>query len=69
MDRSRTKPHSDWKDGFIFLGNHLALDLLNTRPVLNVDPIELLPDMNALLRWFQAAELLPPKETGKLRQQ
>ncbi len=31
-------PHSDWKDGFLFLGNHLALDFLNTRPVQNGEP-------------------------------
>ena len=29
------KRGSDWKEGFLFLGNQLALDLLNTRPVQN----------------------------------
>jgi predicted RNA-binding Zn ribbon-like protein len=51
-----------WKDGFLFLGNQLALDFLNTRPVQNGEPMELLPDFSALLRWFQAAGLLSPRE-------
>lgn len=48
----------DWKDGFLFVGNHLALDLLNTRPIQNGESQELLPDFDALLRWFRAAELV-----------
>jgi predicted RNA-binding Zn ribbon-like protein len=51
---------ADWKDGFLFLGNHAALDFLNTRPVLNEEPVELLPDFAALLRWFRAAGWLDP---------
>src|SRR5215469_4752642 len=60
---------SDWKDGFLFLGNHLALDFLNTRPVQNGEAVELLPDFDALLRWFQAADLLSSGEAARLRQQ
>ena len=48
----------DWKDGFLFVGNHLALDFLNTRPIQNGEPQELLPDFEALLGWFRAAELV-----------
>jgi len=62
-------PQSDWKDGFLFLGNHLALDFLNTRPVQNGEPMELLPDFSALLRWFQAADLLSSREAASLQQQ
>ncbi len=62
-------PHSDWKDGFLFLGNHLALDFLNTRPVQNGEPMELLPDFSGLLRWFQAARLLGSREAANLQQQ
>jgi|SRR5215475_14499137 len=58
-----------WKDGFLFLGNQLALDFLNTCPVQNGEPQELLSDINALLRWFRAAELLSAREFGALRQQ
>ena len=60
---------SDWKDGFLFVGNHLALDFLNTRPVQNDQPMELLPDFSALLRWFQAADLLSTQDAASLQQE
>src|SRR5258706_99731 len=60
---------SDWKDGFLFVGNQLVLDFLNTRPVQNGKPSELLPDFGALLRWFQAADLLSSREVGSLQRQ
>jgi predicted RNA-binding Zn ribbon-like protein len=59
---------SAWKDGFLFVGNHLALDFLNTRPVQNEETQELLLDFAALLRWFLAAELLSLHEVSNLRQ-
>jgi predicted RNA-binding Zn ribbon-like protein len=61
-------PDSDWKDGFLFVGNHVALDFVNTRPVQNDEPMELLPDFPALLRWFQAAGLLTSREAANLQQ-
>jgi len=64
-----TVPASDWKDGFLFVGNHLALDFLNTRPVQNDEPMELLPDFSALLRWFQAAELITTRDAASLQQE
>jgi predicted RNA-binding Zn ribbon-like protein len=57
------------KDGFLFVGNQLVLDFLNTRPVQNREPSELLPDFSALLRWFQAADLLSSREVGNLQRQ
>jgi predicted RNA-binding Zn ribbon-like protein len=45
-------------NGFLFVGNHPALDFLNTRPVLDGEPVELLPDFAALVEWFRAARLL-----------
>ena len=61
---------SDWRDGFIFVGNHLALDFLNTRPVLRgAEPTELLPDFAAVLRWFRAAGLLGPRVVSTLQRQ
>ena len=63
------KRNSDWKDGFLFLGNQLALDFLNTRPVQNGELIELLPDFSALLRWFQAAGLLGSVEAVNRQRQ
>jgi|SRR5215469_4031887 len=68
MSKAETNQSSDWKDGFLFLGNHLALDFLNTRPVQNGEATELLTDFIALLRWFQAADLLSCRVAGKLNQ-
>ena len=68
MGRAETIHNSDWRDGFLFVGNQLALDFLNTRPVQNGEPMELLPDFSALSRWFQAAELLSAREVGNLQQ-
>ena len=67
MKPSKTIPDSDWRDGFLFLGNHLTLDFLNTRPVQNGEPMELLSDFSALLRWFQAAGLLSSRAIGNLQ--
>jgi len=60
------KHPTDWKDGFLFVGNNLALDFVNTCPVQDGQPMELLTEFDALLRWFQAAELLSPRETSAL---
>lgn len=59
---------SPWKDGFLFVGNQLALDFLNTRPVQNDELMELLPDFKALLRWFRAADLLAAREVESLQE-
>jgi predicted RNA-binding Zn ribbon-like protein len=67
MTRAETIHNSDWRDGFLFVGNHLTLDFLNTRPVQNGEPMELLPDFSALLRWFQAAELLSARDAANLQ--
>ncbi len=68
MSKPGTIRDSDWRDGFLFLGNHLALDFLNTCPVQNGKPTELLPDFSALLRWFQAAGLLSSRQATNLHQ-
>lgn len=57
---------SEWRDGFLFVGNQLALDFLNTRPVMEAEPVELLSDGGALARWVAAAGLLNAKESGRL---
>ena len=66
-----TKPvrTSDWRAGFLFVANHLALDFLNTCPVQNGEATELLPDFDALLRWSKAADLLTSGDVANLRQQ
>ena len=68
MAVSKPGRKSDWKDGFLFLGNHLALDFLNTCPVQNGETVELLPDFDALLRWFRAADVLSSREAASLQQ-
>lgn len=57
---------SDWKDGFLFLGNELVLDFVNTRPVQEGTTTELLPDFSAVLRWFRAADLLNSEQVVRL---
>ena len=69
MGPAKAVQRSDWKDGFLFVGNHLALDFLNTRPVQNGEAVELLPDFDALLRWFKAANLLSFREVADLWRQ
>ena len=69
MAKVLTPSASDWRDGFLFVGNHLALDFLNTRPVQNGEASELLSDFNAVLRWFQAAGLLSSLQAADLEQQ
>jgi predicted RNA-binding Zn ribbon-like protein len=56
----------DWRDGFLFVGNHLSLDFLNTRPVMDGNPVELLPDCASLARWLKAAGLLSPGDAKRL---
>lgn len=69
MKPRTTITDSDWRDGFLFVGNHLALDFLNTRPVQNGEPIELLSDFGALLKWFHAAGWLSTQEMANLQLQ
>jgi predicted RNA-binding Zn ribbon-like protein len=68
MGVTKAARKSDWRDGFLFLGNHLALDFVNTCPVQNGESVELLPDFDALLRWFQTADLLSSDQAASLRQ-
>jgi predicted RNA-binding Zn ribbon-like protein len=60
--------HSDWIDGFLFVGNHLALNFLNTLPVLEDGPREFLTDAIALQRWLIAAGLITsPRAKSAMR--
>jgi predicted RNA-binding Zn ribbon-like protein len=54
----------EWIDGFLFVGNHLALDFVNTRLVLADGVTELMPDVDALARWLVASSLLT-RQKGK----
>ena len=66
MRPAKTVQRSDWKDGFLFVGNHLVLDFLNTRTVQNGEAVELLSDFDALLRWFKTADLLSSRDVANL---
>jgi len=56
----------DWKDGFLFVGNELILDFVNTRPVQDGETTELLPDFASLVRWFRAAGILNEHHADEL---
>jgi predicted RNA-binding Zn ribbon-like protein len=67
MPNPRTEKGLVWKNGFLFLGNDLALDFLNTRPVLDGEATELLPDFASLVRWFQTAGLVSQQRAAILK--
>lgn len=52
----------EWVDGFLFVGNHLALDFLNTKPILAGEPTELLPNATALERWLIASAIITSRQ-------
>ena len=56
----------DWVDGFLFVGNHLALDFLNTKPILEGTPRELLPNASALVRWLAASGIVETEKDREL---
>jgi predicted RNA-binding Zn ribbon-like protein len=68
VNAATTRTGSDWRLGFLFLGNHLALDFLNTRPLMDGQLTDLLSDFDALLTWFQAAGVLRSTDAELLRQ-
>jgi predicted RNA-binding Zn ribbon-like protein len=65
VDRGRARPNADWDAGFLFLGNQLTLDLLNTRPAPAGESMELLSDFSALLGWFREAGLIRASEAAE----
>jgi predicted RNA-binding Zn ribbon-like protein len=67
MKTMAAQSSSEGKGGFFFLANQLALDFLNTRPVQNGEALELLPDFEAILRWFEAARLLASSDAAAMR--
>jgi len=59
---------NDWIDGFLFVSNRPILDLLNTKPVLEGVPTELLTDGRALERWLIASGMVTStREKATLR--
>ena len=59
---------SEWIGGFLFVANRPILDLLNTKPVLADEPVELLPDVRSLERWLIASGMVDlPKAKAIVR--
>lgn len=58
--------NTDWRNGFLFVGNQLALDFVNTRPVIDGRAAEMLSDGSALARWLEAAGLVNQRERARL---
>ncbi len=61
-----TESPKEWVDGFLLVGNQAALDFLNTRPVLDTGPMELLGDPAALERWLIASGLASSHKAKRL---
>jgi predicted RNA-binding Zn ribbon-like protein len=60
------QPKEEWVNGFLFVGNHLALDFLNTKPILEGEPRELLPNAAALERWLLASGIVTSRRDRAL---
>lgn len=56
----------EWLDGFLFVGNQLALDFLNTKPILESEARELLPNAAALERWLIASGIVTTRKSRAL---
>ena len=61
-----SRQQQEWVDGFLFVGNHLALDFLNTKPILEGEPRELLADAAALERWLIASGIVASEKDRAL---
>ncbi len=62
------KARADWRQGFLFVANQPALDLVNTGLIVKGEQLELIPDFAALLAWFRAAGLLSRADARRLEQ-
>ena len=59
------KPHIP----FLFVGNQLCLDFINTQFVLNGQPVDLLATFSDLVTWLVQVDLLREKEATKIERQ
>lgn len=63
-----SEQQKEWVDGFLFVGNQLALDFLNTKLILENKPEDLLSNAAALERWLVASGLVTsPKSRALVR--
>jgi predicted RNA-binding Zn ribbon-like protein len=56
----------DWRGKFLFVGNQLALELLNTSLVQDGEPVELLATPTDLAEWLASAGLIPQAQATDL---
>jgi predicted RNA-binding Zn ribbon-like protein len=61
-----SEAQKEWVDGFLFVGNQLALDFLNTKLILGSNPEELLPNSAALERWLIASGIVTSPQNRAL---
>jgi predicted RNA-binding Zn ribbon-like protein len=61
--RIASQEPSEWVDGFLFVGNLLVLDFLNTKPLLEGKRTELLSNTAALERWLVASGIVTSPKT------
>ena len=54
---------------FLFVGNHLCLDFINTQLVLNGQPADLLATFSDLVMWLVQVHLLTQNEAKKIEKQ
>jgi len=52
---------------FLFVGDHPALDFLNTAPITEEGRDEKLESMDALFRWYARVEIVTPEAIANLR--
>ena len=67
MGRKVVRGDASLRGGFLFLGNHVILDFLNTRLVIDEKTTELLPDFKAWIRWLRAAGLLEERDVAPMK--
>jgi predicted RNA-binding Zn ribbon-like protein len=54
---------------FLFVGNQLCLDFINTQLVLNGRPVDLLASFSDLVTWLVQVDLLTEEEAKKIERQ
>jgi predicted RNA-binding Zn ribbon-like protein len=55
------------KPTFLFIGNHLALDFINTEMIVKGERTDLLGDFGDLLSWLVEADVLTPAQSQSIR--
>lgn len=56
-------------DRFLFLGNHLCLDFINTRIIEYGQPVDLIEDFEDFVDWCAAAKIFSAEQADRMRAQ